>query len=626
MAELVRDRDKQENEEAAKSGEASDSVTSLKYRLLGPSLTKAGQDTVDQQKVSEIIYNASKGSKFFANERARDKALTVKIERLITQRDKLQKNIKLVEHETQKADILLQELESTRDLTQIIVHVDCDAFYAAVEQLDRPELKDIPFGVGKGVITTCNYEARKWGVRSGMAGFVAAKLCPNLTFIPLNFAKYTAVAKKIRAVLETYDPNFEPASIDEAYLNITEYCSSHSMSAEDVVSQMRAEVEEKVLVTVSAGIAPNAKLAKLGSNVNKPNGQCSIPADSVQSILDFIHPIPVRKINGIGRVLERELVDVLEVNMVRDLYAHRGLLTPLFGDKAAEFLLRTYLGLGRTNIAPADESDRKSVGTERTFRELHGRGDLRQKLSDIAAELEKDMLRAEVKGQTVVLKVKLHTYEVLTRQTPVIGAPVHTAKEFERYAAPMLARLEKEHESTGFRLRLMGLRCTHLVPAQKMEIPADFFGPASKQTSSNVKTDKDGWEVWPEEEFEAAERMEREAEANEIEKWSQEYAEDIARDVSDKNPAANLVNCPICSRPQPSDDKTLNAHIDSCLSKQTIGEIVKENKENDSTRITPVDKLRKKRGRSHMSSNENDNDHDSQRTNRLRHDFFSKSK
>ena len=157
--------------------------------------------------------------------------------------------------------------------------MDCDAFYAAVEELDRPELKDLPFSVGKGVLTTCNYHARKFGCRSGMAGFVAKKLCPQLIQIPLNFDKYTAKAQEVREIIVDYDPRFESASIDEAYLNITEYCEKNDISPEDAVEQMRREVHEKTKITVSAGIAANAKLAKICSNMNKPNGQFQLPID-----------------------------------------------------------------------------------------------------------------------------------------------------------------------------------------------------------------------------------------------------------------------------------------------------------------------------------------------------------
>lgn len=238
-----------------------DGHDTLKYSLLGPSLTKAGQDAVDQQKVSEIIYNTSKGSKFFNNEEARDRNLTEKINRILAKKRQLDK-IDLSAH-LRRADDYIAELELGRDLSQVVVHIDCDAFYAAVEELDRPELKDVPMAVGKGVLTTCNYHARKYGCRSGMAGFVAMKLCPQLICVPLNFAKYNAKAEEVRAVLAEYDPRFESASCDEAYLNLTRYCEEHKMTPEEAVSQMRAQVHERAKITVSAGIAANAKLAKI---------------------------------------------------------------------------------------------------------------------------------------------------------------------------------------------------------------------------------------------------------------------------------------------------------------------------------------------------------------------------
>jgi DNA polymerase kappa len=362
--------------------------------------------------VSEIIYNASKGSKFFNHEEARDKSLTAKIDSILAKKRQLE--ARDLSRELRAADNLLAELELSRDLTQHIVHIDCDAFYAAVEQLDRPELKDLPFAVGGGVLTTCNYVARTFGCRSGMAAFVAKKLCPQLIILPLNFDKYNAKAAEVREILADYDPRFESASIDEAYLNITEYCAEHDMDPADVVSQLRREIHQKTHVTVSAGIAANARLAKICSNMNKPNGQFVLPRERT-AIMAFMRDLPCRKVNGVGRVLERELASV-GIKTCGDIYAQRQYLAQLFGQKTYEFLLRCYLGLGRTHIQPADEYERKSVGTESTFREMSDPDQLRRKLRQTAEELEADLRRAECKGRTLCLKVKLHTFEVLTRQ------------------------------------------------------------------------------------------------------------------------------------------------------------------------------------------------------------------
>ena len=492
----------------------------LKYHLLGPSLTKAGQDKVDQQKVSEIIYNASKGSKFFNNEETKDKTLTQKIERILAKRRQLE-GVNLAS-DLRRADEYIAELELSRDLSQTVVHIDCDAFYAAVEELDRPDLRHVPMAVGKGVLTTCNYHARKFGCRSGMAGFVAMKLCPQLICLPLNFQKYTAKAQEVREILADYDPRFESASIDEAYMNITQYCQNNEIDPEEAVSQLRKEVHEKTNITISAGIAPNAKIAKIASNRNKPNGQFRVTNNRAK-ILAFMHDLPTRKVNGVGRVFEREL-DAIGVKTCGDIYAQRAYLSKLFGEKAFQFLMQCYLGLGRTNVRPAEEYERKSVGSESTFRDMSDKTELREKLRWTAEELEKDLTRTQFKGRTLVLKIKLHTYEVLTRQVAPPKA-VATADDLYAFSLPILTKLERE--IPGMKLRLMGLRCTHLVSTKKVGI--DFFG--IQQTDSlgsdcsparAIQRDEEGWEVWPEAEFEAAARQERQDEMNELERLSQE--------------------------------------------------------------------------------------------------------
>ncbi|KAL4892845.1 hypothetical protein BDV59DRAFT_193404 [Aspergillus ambiguus] len=548
--------------------EASDEFKTLKYHLLGPSLTKAGQDAVDQQKVSDIIYNASKGSKFFNHEQTRDRVLTEKIERILREKARLEKLD--LSADQRRADQLLAELEHTRDLTQHVVHVDCDAFFAAVEELDRPELKTVPMAVGKGVLTTCNYEARKFGCRSGMASFVAKKLCPQLILLPQNYEKYSAKAQEIRAIFAQYDPLFESASIDEAYLNITAYCEENSLGPEEVVSRMRAEVLESTLISVSAGIAANAKIAKIASNRNKPNGQFCVPNDR-EAIMEFMRDLPVRKVNGVGRVFEREL-DAIGIKTCGDIYPARAVLAKLFGEKAFQFLAQCYLGLGRTKIQPVETYERKSVGTETTFNEIGTKEEFRAKLLWVAQELEKDLARTQFKGRTLVLKVKLATFEVLTRQYQPPRA-VSVAKDLYAFALPMLEKLERE--IPNMRLRLLGLRCTHLVSTKKAGI--DFFGWARSAKPSTGSVDSGGDdEISAEEAFEEAARQEIEEEMNDIEKLSQEVPEGDDRQGSlDPAPAPpEFWECPICLKRQPADDRVFNEHVDFCLSKDTIREAV----------------------------------------------------
>lgn len=596
-----------------------DQHDTLKYHLLGPSLTKAGQDSVDQSKVSEIIYNASKGSKYFNHEEVKDKILTQKIVQILEKKRRLEK-LDLT-REVRAADQLVAQLELTRDLTQHIVHVDCDAFYAAVEQLDRPELKDLPFAVGGGVLTTCNYAARKYGCRSGMAGFVAKKLCPDLLLLPLNFDKYTSKAQEVRRVLAQYDPRFESASIDEAYLNITEYCVEHDMTPEDVVRQMRDEIHETTKITVSAGIAANSKLAKICSNMNKPNGQYVLPNDR-NAIMTFMRDLPTRKVNGIGRVLERELQEI-GIKTCGDIYPHRQFLRQLFGDKTYEFLIMCHLGLGRTEIQPAEEYERKSVGTESTFRDMSDPTQFREKLRWIAEELEKDMRKAECKGRTLVLKVKLHTYEVLTRQV-VTPRAICAAGDLYKYALPILAKLEQERP--GMKLRLMGLRCTHLVSTKKPDTRA-FFGLRPSKTEADV----DGSNGTSKQEASGAAQEDTISQVpldhmrhnsddhpdpndtgmeghqalmgDPYRHHGKEIAPNPKREASSLEPE-EWWDCPICSRPQATDERLFNDHIDLCLSRQTIRDAVQRDsvRSSTSTPDTPAPKRlksggEKKRGR-----------------------------
>ncbi|KAJ5313080.1 hypothetical protein PENANT_c018G04161 [Penicillium antarcticum] len=573
----------------------------LKYQLLGPSLTKAGQDSVDQQKVSEIIYNASKGSKFFSHEQDRDRNLTLKIERILKEKARLERLD--LSHELRRADEYLAELELSRDLSQHIIHVDCDAFFAAVEELDRPELKTVPMAVGKGVLTTCNYLARNFGVRSGMASFVAKKLCPQLVLLPQNYEKYTAKAKEIRAIMAEYDPLFESASIDEAYLNITAFCDENQMEPAEAVQRMRAQILETTKVSVSAGIAVNAKIAKISSNINKPNGQFQVPNER-QAIMEFMRDLPVRKVNGVGRVFERELQSI-GVATCGDIYPNRALLTKLFGEKAFQFLAQCYLGLGRTKIEPVENHERKSVSTETTFHEIGDKEELRAKLWWAAQELEKDLTRTQFKGRTLALKVKLHTFEVLTRQTAP-SRPVCIAKDLYTFALPMLAKLEKD--IPGMKLRLLGLRCSNLVSTQKVGI--NFFGvftqpkPTPEPSSESTPTEKADHEIDAEEAFESAARQEIQDEMNDLETLSQETPNvPVVREpeepaVPEKSTSETVEpppmwDCPICSRPQIADDRIFNEHMDFCLSRQTIREVVQDNTEEPTPSIPANSRKRK---------------------------------
>ncbi len=183
---------------------------------------KAGMEGLDKEKINQIIHEASKGSRYYENEKKKEKQVQKRIEELQRKMASFTSEQKVKAKQT--ADKIVQELEQGRDLSRTIVHIDMDAFYAAVEMRDDPSLKSKPMAVGdSAMLCTSNYLARRYGVRAGMPGFIAKKLCPNLTIVPTNFDKYTKISHEIREVLAEYDRNFLPMSLDEAYLDITGY-------------------------------------------------------------------------------------------------------------------------------------------------------------------------------------------------------------------------------------------------------------------------------------------------------------------------------------------------------------------------------------------------------------------
>ncbi|RXG67664.1 Tyrosine-protein phosphatase non-receptor type 12 [Armadillidium vulgare] len=198
---------------------------------------KAGMNGLDTAKINDIIQKASEGSKFYIHkQKCQEKMLKLSL-----------------------------EMEESRDLTKTIVHIDMDMFYAAVEMRDDPTLRDKPMAVGgNAMLSTSNYAARKFGVRAAMPGFIAKKLCPNLIIVPCNFSKYKKVSKEIQKIFEDYDPQFSPMSLDEAYLDITEYLKVNEgrykkdtldiSPAELVVEEIRKKIEENTQLTASAGM------------------------------------------------------------------------------------------------------------------------------------------------------------------------------------------------------------------------------------------------------------------------------------------------------------------------------------------------------------------------------------
>ncbi|KAI3809897.1 hypothetical protein L1987_19500 [Smallanthus sonchifolius] len=411
---------------------------------------KAGMDGVDKEKVQRVVYEMSKGSKYFENEERKEAYMKQKIENMRAQLAKLKATD--LSHYQRVADKKIAELEATRDLSRTWLHVDMDAFYAAVETLSNPSLKGRPMAVGgMSMISTANYEARKFGIRAAMPGFIACKLCPELIFVPTDFKKYTYYSDLTRKVFQEYDHNFMAASLDEAYLDITNVCKERDITGGEVTEELRQNVYKATGLTCSAGVAPNRLLAKVCSDINKPNGQFLLPNDRA-AIMTFISSLPIRKIGGIGKVTEHILRDVFEIKTCEDLLQKSSFLCALFSPSSADFFMSVGLGLGGTD-APQVRS-RKSMSSERTFSATKDETFFHQKLVELAEMLSADMEKAGLHGRTLTLKLKTASFEVKTRAL-TLQSYIQSSKDILKHASKLLK------SELPVSLRLIGLRMSH---------------------------------------------------------------------------------------------------------------------------------------------------------------------
>ncbi|MGO2101816.1 MAG: DNA polymerase IV [Psychroflexus halocasei] len=307
---------------------------------------------------------------------------------------------------------LTEELDFRQHIRKII-HVDMDAFYASVEALDHPELRYLPIAVGgsskRGVVAAASYEARKFGVRSAMSGRLAARLCPDLIFVKPRFERYREISQQIRQIFFEYTDLVEPLSLDEAYLDVTS--NKKELDSGTILAKgIRQKIKEKTGLNASAGISINKFLAKIASDINKPNGQKTIPPDEV---LDFIKKLDVKKFHGVGKVTQEKMYQV-GIFTGEDL-RQRSLeeLTSLFGKSGLHYY-RVVRGIHLSAITT--ERMRKSLGAERTFNEnISSEIYMIERLEQIAEEIQKRLQRNGLAGKTLTLKIKYSDFTVQTR-------------------------------------------------------------------------------------------------------------------------------------------------------------------------------------------------------------------
>lgn len=294
-----------------------------------------------------------------------------------------------------------------------IIHVDMDAFYASVEQLDNPELRNKPVAVGgssdRGVVAAASYEARKFGVRSAMAGGLARKLCPQLIFVKARFDRYREISQQIRAVFLEYTDLVEPLSLDEAYLDVTQNKKGNP-SATLIARQIRKQIKEKTGLNASAGISINKFIAKVASDINKPNGQKTI---NPEEVIPFLEQLEIRKFYGVGKVTADKMFQ-LGIFTGADLKKKDlDFLTGHFG-KSGGYYYNVVRGVHNSAVKP--NRIRKSLGAERTFSEnISSEIFMMDRLENIAEEIERRLKKSDVAGKTVTLKIKYSDFTLKTR-------------------------------------------------------------------------------------------------------------------------------------------------------------------------------------------------------------------
>jgi DNA polymerase IV len=339
-----------------------------------------------------------------------------------------------------------------------IAHLDCDAFYAAIEKRDNPVLRDKPVIIGggrRGVVATACYVARISGVRSAMPMFKALKLCPDAAVIAPDMSKYARVGREVRELMLALTPAIEPLSIDEAFLDLSGTARLHGMSPARALAALALNVEKEIGITASIGLSHNKFLAKLASDLDKPRGFAAIGRAETQV---FLAARPVGAIYGVGQVMQRELARQGITRIAELQQIEKSELTRRFGTLGARLY---HLARGEDLRSVSSEEDTKSISAETTFD--HDIGNVEELASVLWRLAERVSRRAKAQklaGQTVTLKLKTRDFRLRTRSRSLSDATQLAHRMFDA-ALPLL-----EREADGTLFRLIGIGISGLLPAE----------------------------------------------------------------------------------------------------------------------------------------------------------------
>ena len=384
------------------------------------------------------------------------------------------------------------------DGDRLVAHVDMDAFYASVEQLDDPGLRGKPVVVGgagaRGVVAAASYEVRKFGVRSAMPASEARKRCPDAVFVRPRMQRYREVSQQIFQVFHQFTPLVEGLSLDEAYLDVT-HSRGLFTGARALGREIKARIARQTGLTASVGIGPNKLVAKIASDLEKPDGLCVVPLARVIQVLD---PLSVRVIGGIGpKTAGRlEAAGIQTISQLRT--APEGSLAPVFGRYAVRMQRRA---AGIDNRPVGRDSADKSISAEETFStDIGDPGELRALLAVMVDKVAARLRRTSLSASVVTVKIRTPDFATVTRQR-AFRPPGSDTRSILKIAVELLLHWFSEHP--GARVRLLGVGVSSLVPDQQLDLfqvaepPArldtavdsirDRFGDASVKRGSDLK-------------------------------------------------------------------------------------------------------------------------------------------
>lgn len=419
---------------------------------------KGGMQGIDHEKIEKIIYETTKNSRIFKKNEEDLNYLKQEVSLLEKKLENFHKNEILYNQIKQLADSRIEFLKEQRRFDKIWLHLDMDMFFAAVEIRDNPSLKDIPMAVGSmSMISTSNYIARKYGVRSAMPGFIAMKLCPQLKLVQHHYTKYKNESIKIMTILEEYDIFIESMGLDEAYLDLTDYCKNKKIYTKEgiigVANEIKNKIFEETKLTCSCGIACNKTLAKICSDYNKPNGLFYLDYEP-KIIEEFISKLSIRKIPFIGSKTESKL-NLLNIFTCKDL-VDRYIDLFYLNEESFDFYMKNCYGIGRYEHSEYQEE--KSISRSESFFMTGDKTILFKVLNHLTEKVIKDMEKGGILNcKTLTVEIiglsERKTSKCFTNKYGLPSKKSILNKSFELFNE----LLERERKVRMIRVKISGL-------------------------------------------------------------------------------------------------------------------------------------------------------------------------